>query len=217
MGKLSDLGTVLNGKTIPKNEGAYPAYGGNGVICNVNQYNYPENTIIIGRVGAYCGSVHYSPTKCWVTDNALAFVVSNNDPYFVYCLLRMLQLNKFHIGSSQPLITQGIIKNIEFAFTEDTDKQKQISSLIKVLDDKISNNTAICSDLEAMAKLLYDNWFVQFDFPDENGKPYKSTGGKMIWNETLKREIPEGWTVKTINDIAIEGKDSPYTFICSIW
>lgn len=201
MSKLSKLGTVLNGKTIPKNEGAYPAYGGNGIICNVDQYNYPENTIIIGRVGAYCGSVHFSPTKCWVTDNALAFVVSDSDPYFVYCLLRMLQLNRFHIGSSQPLITQGIINNIEFGYTEDVDEQRQISALIKVLDDKIANNNAICSNLEAIAKLLYDYWFVQFDFPDENGNPYKSSGGKMVWNDELKREIPAGWEVKRIGDI----------------
>lgn len=201
MSKLSKLGTVLNGKTIPKNEGVYPAYGGNGIICNVDQYNYPENTIIIGRVGAYCGSVHFSPTKCWVTDNALAFVVSDNDPYFVYCLLRMLQLNRFHIGSSQPLITQGIINNIEFGYTEDVDEQRQISNLIKVLDDKIANNNAICSNLEAMAKLLYDYWFVQFDFPDENGKPYKSSGGKMVWNDELKREIPAGWEVKHASDL----------------
>lgn len=60
----------------------------------------------------------------------------------------------------------------------------------------------ICSDLESMAKLIYDYWFVQFDFPDENGKPYKSSGGKMVWSEKLKREIPAGWEVKAISDIA---------------
>lgn len=201
MGKLSQIGNVLNGKTIPKCEGIYPAYGGNGIICYVNQYNYPENTIIIGRVGAYCGSVYFSPSKCWVTDNALAFTVSNNDPYFVYCLLRMLKLNKFHIGSSQPLITQEIIRNIEFDYIEDKDLQISIGTVIKSIDNKIENNNCICADLEAMAKLLYDYWFVQFDFPDENGKPYKSSGGKMVWNEGLKREIPEGWEVKNITEI----------------
>ena len=55
--------------------------------------------------------------------------------------------------------------------------------------------------LEQMAKRLYDHWFVQFDFPNENGKPYKSSGGKMVWNETLKREIPEGWEVKRLGDL----------------
>ena len=76
--------------------------------------------------------------------------------------------------------------------------QKDIISAISKIDGKISNNKSICSDLESMAKLLYDYWFVQFDFPDENGKPYKSSGGKMVWNEELKREIPDGWEVSTL-------------------
>ena len=81
--------------------------------------------------------------------------------------------------------------------------QKDIISAISKIDGKISNNKSICSDLESMAKLLYDYWFVQFDFPDENGKPYKSSGGKMVWNEELKREIPDGWNLTTIGDITI--------------
>lgn len=75
------------------------------------------------------------------------------------------------------------------------------NSVAKILDDiadKKKNNNAICADLGEMAKLLYDYWFVQFDFPDENGKPYKSSDGKMVWNEELKREIPEGWKVGNI-------------------
>lgn len=83
------------------------------------------------------------------------------------------------------------------------DNQEDIAKLSSVLAEKISNNTSICSDLESMAKLLYDYWFVQFDFPDENGKPYKSSGGKMVWNEELKKEIPAGWEVSTIGDITI--------------
>lgn len=81
------------------------------------------------------------------------------------------------------------------------DQQNAIADLLYTFDNKIENNNAICADLEAMAKLLYDYWFVQFDFPDENGKPYKSSGGKMIWNDDLKRDIPEGWEVKQISDI----------------
>jgi len=79
------------------------------------------------------------------------------------------------------------------------------NAVAQVLDDvlcKRNNNNAICAELEAMAKLLYDYWFVQFDFPDENGKPYKSSSGKMVWNEDLKREIPEGWKVGTLHAIS---------------
>lgn len=83
------------------------------------------------------------------------------------------------------------------------DKQKRIGEIFTLLDNKIKLNHAINQNLEAMAKQLYDYWFVQFDFPDENGRPYKSSGGKMVWNEKLKREIPEGWDMSLIKDIAI--------------
>ena len=80
--------------------------------------------------------------------------------------------------------------------------QESVANFSSTIANKLSNNAAICSDLESMAKLLYDYWFVQFDFPDENGKPYKSSGGKMVWNEELKRVIPEGWSSHTIANIA---------------
>lgn len=81
------------------------------------------------------------------------------------------------------------------------DNQDDVATFDDTVSRKLSNNNAICADLEAMAKLLYDYWFVQFDFPDENGKPYKSSGGKMVWNEDLKREIPEGWEAGTFKDM----------------
>ena len=80
-------------------------------------------------------------------------------------------------------------------------EQKQIGQLLFDIDRKIEINRAINHNLETMAKQLYDYWFVQFDFPDENGKPYKSSGGQMVWNEKLKREIPGGWKVTNIGSI----------------
>ncbi|MFM6309431.1 MAG: hypothetical protein ACKPGB_14375, partial [Dolichospermum sp.] len=79
-----------------------------------------------------------------------------------------------------------------------TRKQKKIASVLSSLDDKIELNNRINSELENLAKTIYDYWFVQFDFPDENGKPYKSCGGKMVYNQELKREIPAGWEVKPL-------------------
>lgn len=81
-------------------------------------------------------------------------------------------------------------------------EQKRIGKLLRSLDRKIELNRAINQNLEAMAKQLYDYWFVQFDFPNENGRPYKSSGGKMVWNEKLKREIPKVWDISLIKDIA---------------
>lgn len=80
-------------------------------------------------------------------------------------------------------------------------EQKKIAKLLDAINDKVTNNNAIAVELESMAKDLYDYWFVQFDFPDENGKPYKSSGGKMVWNDELKREIPEGWENGIVSDL----------------
>ncbi|MFM6308934.1 MAG: hypothetical protein ACKPGB_11790, partial [Dolichospermum sp.] len=74
--------------------------------------------------------------------------------------------------------------------------------VLSSLDDKIELNNRINSELENLAKTIYDYWFVQFDFPDENGTPYKSSGGKMVYNHELKRAIPAGWEVKKLSNIA---------------
>ena len=81
-------------------------------------------------------------------------------------------------------------------------EQKRIGKLLRSLDRKIELNRAINQNLEAMARQLYDYWFVQFDFPNEEGKPYKSSGGEMVWNEKLKMEIPKGWDISLVKDIA---------------
>ena len=105
-------------------------------------------------------------------------------------------------GSGQRYtLTNEIIENFPVPIPEDINIQDDFGNLCSEIDSKIANNTAICSTLESMAKLLYDYWFLQFDFPDENSKPYKSSGGKMVWSKELKRYIPDGWEVKRIGDI----------------
>ena len=91
-------------------------------------------------------------------------------------------------------------------------KQQSIAAVLSALDKKIALNKQINARLEEMAKTLYDYWFVQFDFPDANGKPYKSSGGEMVFDETLKREIPKGWEVKSLGNLAeIVGGSTPST------
>ena len=102
-------------------------------------------------------------------------------------------------GAVQKFLPLGFLR--EFPVREMRRNAKEIISVLENIDSKIDNNNAIAAELEGMAKDLYDYWFVQFDFPDENGKPYKSSGGKMVWNEELKREIPEGWEVSQLKDI----------------
>ena len=100
----------------------------------------------------------------------------------------------------------------------DITEQRRIGNLFSKLDRKIELNRQINDNLEAMAKQLYDYWFVQFDFPNEEGKPYKSSGGKMAWNEKLKREIPEGWYADNICRIAdILSGGTPSKQIDSYW
>ena len=81
------------------------------------------------------------------------------------------------------------------------DIQRKNALLLYWIDKKIENNSLICSELEAIGKTLYDYWFVQFDFPDENGRPYRTSGGEMVWNEQLKRKIPKGWAVGKIGQL----------------
>lgn len=103
-------------------------------------------------------------------------------------------------GSAQPFVSYDILNDINIP--EHTESEEIfIGNLLLSIDHKIALNKSICTDLEAMVKQIYDYWFLQFDFPDENGKPYKSSGGKMVWCEELNREIPEGWEVKEVSDI----------------
>ena len=104
-------------------------------------------------------------------------------------------------NSVQPDITHEMFKNISIPLPT-LSHQKKIANVILNIDQKIALNNQINQELEAMAKTLYDYWFVQFDFPDQNGKPYKSSGGKMVYNPELKREIPEGWGVEKLENIA---------------
>ena len=111
--KLNEFIIFGNGKSRPKTNGTIPVYGGNGVLSYTNQYNI-ENTILIGRVGAYCGSIYLEPGACWVSDNAI-FAKSkiSKDEFFDYFLLKKLNLFNHHVGTGQQLLTQEILNNIE--------------------------------------------------------------------------------------------------------
>jgi type I restriction enzyme, S subunit len=125
--------------------------------------------------------------------------------YFYYCLtnqpfLETLQRRAENRIGSFPQITFDLLATYAFPIPP-IDEQKRIASTISNIDRKIELNKQINDNLEAMAKQLYDYWFVQFDFPNEEGKPYKSSGGAMVWNEKLKREIPQGWYSLPISNV----------------
>lgn len=103
--------------------------------------------------------------------------------------------------SGRQRVNENTLKTLELPIPE-PQTQQSIAAVLSALDKKIALNKQINARLEQMAKTLYDYWFVQFDFPDANGKPYKSSGGEMVFDETLKREIPKGWEVKSLNQVA---------------
>ena len=142
----------------------------------------------------------------YVQSGDVALVKCNEeliDPSFCYYLLPSSQVKKqLAAGSQQTKIrhtSPDAIKNC-IVDIPSLDQQKKIGKLLDAITAKIDENRKQNDLLEKLAKQLYDYWFVQFDFPDENGRPYKSSGGKMVWNETLKREIPDGWEVKPVFD-----------------
>ncbi|MDH4394621.1 MAG: restriction endonuclease subunit S [Limnobacter sp.] len=101
------------------------------------------------------------------------------------------------VGATMPNLNTTILSNVPLNVPDKVTQQK-IAAALSALDSRIECNNRINVELEEMAKALYDYWFVQFDFPDSNGKPYKSSGGKMVYNATLKRAIPEGWGVEAL-------------------
>ncbi|MCE2224072.1 restriction endonuclease subunit S [Streptococcus thermophilus] len=131
----------------------------------------------------------------------------NIDERFLYYLSISPEFRKQAISlmegtSGRKRVNENALKISDFLIP-DFEEQKKIANILSAIDDKISLNNQINQELEAMAKTLYDYWFVQFNFPDQNGKPYKSSGGKMVYNPELKREIPEGWGVEKLGDITI--------------
>ena len=142
----------------------------------------------------------------YIQSQDVAKIICNEDllyPMFAYYLISSETVKKqLSAAAQQTKIRHTSPDKIKdcVVWIPDLKEQKHIASILSDLDKKIALNRAINQNLEALAKQLYDYWFVQFDFPNEEGKPYKSSGGKMVWNEKLKREIPEGWDACKIKD-----------------
>ena len=127
------------------------------------------------------------------------------DPAFCYYLLPSSSVKKqLAAGAQQTKIRHTSPDKIKDVVVDipDISEQRRIGQLLDAITHKIELNRSINQNLEALAKQLYDYWFVQFDFPNKEGRPYKSNGGKMVWNEKLKREIPDGWEAVSVNDIS---------------
>ncbi|RXJ82197.1 restriction endonuclease subunit S [Arcobacter sp. F2176] len=183
-------------------------FDSNLIYIDQNEYEYLSkskvysNDIIMNKI-ANPGSVYIMPYlkqpvslamnlflirfKCTLNQRFMYYLMKYNESY----------IKQFANGTTTKTITKDSVRNLKF-YVPEKQYQDKIANILSSLDSKIEINNRINKELEAMAKTLYDYWFVQFDFPDVNGKPYKSSGGKMVYNQELKREIPERWEAKTI-------------------
>ena len=150
--KLGEALSFHNGKTSPDRSegGMYQVHGSNGVIGYCNHSNVPAGATVIGRVGSYCGNVHFLQSDSWVTDNAIfAFPKADQDPRYWYFVLCHLKLGKLRHGSGQPLLNQEILSGVDFD-PQTLSEQQRIAGVLGALDDKIESNQAVVTRAEEL-------------------------------------------------------------------
>lgn len=215
---LSDACFITTGK-LDSNavvEGAkYPFYTCAAEPTTIDYYDYDDSVVLIAGNNAQ-GNFHVNRFNGKFNAYQRTYILTKKEGYdldYVYYALKLelKRLKEKSQGSQTKFLTMPILNNIHLG-NRNFLEQEKIASVLSSLDSKIELNNKINKELEAMAKTLYDYWFVQFDFPNENGKPYKSSGGKMVYNQELKREIPDRWEVCRLEDIEdniITGKTPP--------
>ena len=170
--------------------------------CSLTKFK--QGDVLIGNIRPYLKKIWFADINGGCSPDVLALRAKNEDESsYLYSLLLQDDFYDFVMkatkGSKMP---RGDKKHILTFLCFDINNKTKIGDLFSKIDRKIALNRRINTKLETIAKRLYDYWFVQFDFPDANGNPYKSSRGKMVWNDALKREIPEGWEVGNLYQIA---------------
>lgn len=188
---LKEIIEFKNGKKKPSSKGSIPIYGGNGILGYTDQNNQNGESLIIGRVGAYCGCVYSHYGKCWISDNAIVGKVNDgNDFYYCYYLLKRLNLNSRHVGSGQPLMTQEILNNIEINIC-DYETQRKIGKILKNIDDKIRINNKINNNLYKLIKNNYESLINGCNWEEvELGAISNITSGKRPVDKSETGEYP---------------------------
>ena len=218
--KLREVTKVFNNKRIPlssnqrKNKkGNFPYYGAQGVIDNIDEYIFDGKYILIAEDGANLETrkqpiarMTKQNEKFWVNNHA--HIITSNEKSvdeYLYYYINSIDIKTHVTGSAQPKLTKENLLNIELNLPS-LEEQKRIADILTALDDKIELNNQINQTLEEIASLLYKRWFVDFEFPDDKGNPYKSSGGEMVDSELGM--IPKGWEVKELGEIIkfIKGK-----------
>ena len=175
--------------------------------------HFKKGDVLLGNIRPYLKKIWYANIEGGCSQDVLVLRAKNNlESKFLYALLMQDSFFDYEMkatkGSKMPRGDKSHIINFPCL---DLNNKTEIGKLLSSLDDKIALNNRINAKLEQMAKRLYDYWFVQFDFPNADDKPYKSNGGKMVWNEELKREIPEGWEVKKLGTLFTTNRGVSYS------
>ena len=174
----------------------------------LSKYILIEGDIVFSRVGSIDRNVYVDKNhEGWMFSGRCIRVRADKNKVNTRYLSYYFKQNSFKkmmmnlaVGATMPSLNTKIMNSIELDLLP-RENQDKIANILSAIDDKIQINNQINQELEAMVKTLYDYWFVQFDFPDQNGKPYKSSGGKMVYHPELKREIPEGWGVEKLGEL----------------
>lgn len=206
--KIKDIAKVTNGKSDVKdavNDGKYLFFDRSTIVKKSNKFLFDSASIIIpGEDSRMIFEPRYYEGKFNLHQRCYVIYDLDQEYSTKYLYYKLKTLTKHFanvfVGSTVPSLRLDHITDLDIEFPK-LDVQQKIASVLSSLDAKIDLNSSINTRLEAMAKTLYDYWFVQFDFPNEDGKPYKSSGGKMVWSEELKREIPKGWEVGELADL----------------
>lgn len=198
---LGDIITFQRGHDLPKTKfkgGQYPIIGSNGIIGYHNEFTTKENGITIGRSGSI-GNPFFHRKRFWAHNTTLYVKeFHNSDPKFVYYFLTQLNFQSLNSGSAVPSLNRNYIHPFPIR-VPNLSEQKKIAKILSCIDSKIGNLQQQNQTLEKIAQTLFKQWFIDFNFPDENGKPYKDNGGEMVGSEL--GEIPQGWNTRKILDL----------------
>ena len=208
--ELGNIITLQRGYDLPNRDrisGPYPIISSSGISGTHNEYKVSGENVITGRYGTI-GEVYYYSGKCWPLNTSL-FVKDfhgNNTRYSYYLLKHALKMLKIDgkDKSTVPGVDRNVLHQLKVPFIPSVSCQKEIVHILELLDKKIENNMQINDNLAKQLNVLYQYWFMQFQFPDKDGKPYLSNQGEMQYNSRLKKNIPIRWKVQSIakNDLS---------------
>jgi type I restriction enzyme S subunit len=197
-----------------KMKGKYPYYGAAGIIDYINEFKYDGIYLLIAEDGTVTSDgskpmLQLSKGKFWVSNHAHVLQCEYyEDTLFLYYQLKNTSITPFITGAVQPKLSQENLNKIKFAWTKNINERHAIAKILSDLDSKIELNHQTNKTLEIIGQAIFKHWFVDFEFPNDEGKPYKSSGGEMVYNEELGKEIPKGWEVGKIEDVAAEEKNA---------